>query len=391
MNGPAPTRTPPAPSGLGRVLPVASVVAAVLALVFGALWLIALNSDSVSVASDRDAVLTDARQAVLNLNTLDYHNAQAGLDLWIQSSTGSVRDEFAKNRDAYAQLVTQQKRTTTATISDAAVGELDEPLRRRQGADRGRRHGHPGGAAAERHPPADRGGDDPHRRRLEGQRTGPVADPRQRQRLTRSRLGPRSTDSRLQEVTAMSTARRRPTGSPRKPQVAGRPRTAAGSTGDSEQTAEGGLAVDERTDERTADRAPSATAETSGLDSPRSRTVSRPGARPSDDEPSPAADEPAPTAEPETGAVTDEPETSTDGELPSAPAVRSGESDPDKPESRASGLASRLRRIPLPQAPATRRGTAALLAITILLVAAAGFFAVSWGGCSSPVPRRTRP
>jgi Mce-associated membrane protein len=114
------------PSRLGRVLPVASVVAAVLALVFGALWLIALNSDSVSVASDRDAVLRDARQAVLNLNTLDYHNAPAGLDLWIQSSTGSVRDEFQKNRDAYAQLVTQQKRTTTATIADAAVGELDD-------------------------------------------------------------------------------------------------------------------------------------------------------------------------------------------------------------------------------------------------------------------------
>lgn len=115
-----------APSRLGRVLPVASVVAAVLAIVFGALWLIALNSDSVTIASNRDAVLRDARQAVLNLNTLDYHNAQAGLDLWIQSSTGSVRDEFAKNRDAYAQLVTQQKRTTTATISDAAVAELDD-------------------------------------------------------------------------------------------------------------------------------------------------------------------------------------------------------------------------------------------------------------------------
>ncbi|MDQ4118177.1 MAG: hypothetical protein M3235_14635, partial [Actinomycetota bacterium] len=86
----------------------------------------------------------------------------------------------------------------------------------------------------------------------------------------------------------MSTARRRPTGSTRRPQVAGRPRTtAAGSTGDAEQTTEGGLAVDERTDARTADRArpPSdtttGTAETpettgtSGPGSPRSRTVTR--------------------------------------------------------------------------------------------------------------------
>lgn len=118
---------PPAaePGRTTRILPVAAVVAAVLALVFGALWLIALNSDSVSIAADRDAALRDARQAVLNLNTLDYHDANAGLDLWIQSSTGSVRDEFEKNREAYAQLVTQQKRTS-ATIADGAVSELDD-------------------------------------------------------------------------------------------------------------------------------------------------------------------------------------------------------------------------------------------------------------------------
>ena len=117
----------PAPTGrrFAKALPVAAAVAAVLAVLFGVLWLISLNSDSVQIATDRDAALRDARTAVLNLNTLDYHNANAGLDLWIQSSTGSVRDEFVKNRAAYAQLVTQQKRTTKASISDAAVSELD--------------------------------------------------------------------------------------------------------------------------------------------------------------------------------------------------------------------------------------------------------------------------
>lgn len=116
---------PPAPRRLARALPVASVVAAVLALVFGALWLFALNSDTVQVAQARDEALRDARQAVINLNTLDHNDAEAGLDLWIQSSSGSVRDEFVKNRDAYAQLVTEQKRTTTATVADAAVSEVD--------------------------------------------------------------------------------------------------------------------------------------------------------------------------------------------------------------------------------------------------------------------------
>ncbi|MFP5019788.1 hypothetical protein [Pseudonocardia phyllosphaerae] len=126
--GPQDAATDPAPAGptrLARLLPIAAAVAALAAIVFGVLWLIAANSDAVQVADARDEALRDARQAVINLNTLDYHDAQKGLDLWIQSSSGSVRDEFVKNRDSYAQLVTQQKRTTAATVTDAAVTEVD--------------------------------------------------------------------------------------------------------------------------------------------------------------------------------------------------------------------------------------------------------------------------
>ncbi|TCK20312.1 hypothetical protein [Pseudonocardia endophytica] len=172
----------------------------------------------------------------------------------------------------------------------------------------------------------------------------------------------------------MSTSRRRPTGSPRRPQVAGRPRTASAGTTDAEQTAEGGLAVDERTDERTTARtapSPSETVE-APTDSPRSRTVTRPATRPSDDEAVAGTEAPESSETREISADTQ------DGGLPAAPAVRSGEAD-EKPESRSSAVLARVRRIPLPQAPATRRGTAALLAVTILLVAAAAFFAVSWG------------
>lgn len=115
-----------APDGrLVRILPPAAVVSALLALALGAMWLFALNSDAVQVSQARDEALRDARQAVINLNTLDHRDAQRGLDLWIQSSTGSVRDEFVQNRDAYAQLVTEQKRGTTAQVTDAAVSEVD--------------------------------------------------------------------------------------------------------------------------------------------------------------------------------------------------------------------------------------------------------------------------
>jgi Mce-associated membrane protein len=114
------------PDTLRRVLTVAVALAALVAVVSGVLWVLTLTSSSLALARDRDAVLVDARQAAINLNTLDYRNVNAGLDLWQQSSTGAVLAEFQQNRDQYAKLVQDSKRTTVATVPDAAVTELDE-------------------------------------------------------------------------------------------------------------------------------------------------------------------------------------------------------------------------------------------------------------------------
>ena len=109
-----------------RALAVTVVLAALAAVVLGALWALAATSGSLALARDRDAVLVDARQAAINLNTLDYRNAAAGLDLWQQSSTGQVLTEFEQNRDQYAKLVQESRRATVATVPAAAVTELDE-------------------------------------------------------------------------------------------------------------------------------------------------------------------------------------------------------------------------------------------------------------------------
>jgi Mce-associated membrane protein len=111
---------------VARALTIAVAGAALVAVVLGVLWVLTLNSAALALARDRDAVLVDARQAAINLNTLDYRNVDAGLDLWQQSSTGSVLTEFQQNRDQYAKLVQDSKRTTVATAPDAAVTELDE-------------------------------------------------------------------------------------------------------------------------------------------------------------------------------------------------------------------------------------------------------------------------
>lgn len=114
------------PDTLRRVLTLAVGLAALAAVVLGVLWVLTPTSSSLALARDRDAVLIDARQAAINLNTLDYRNVDAGLDLWQQSSTGAVLAEFQQNRDQYAKLVQESRRTTVATVPDAAVTELNE-------------------------------------------------------------------------------------------------------------------------------------------------------------------------------------------------------------------------------------------------------------------------
>ena len=98
---------------LRRALVIAVVLAALAAAAFGVLWALAATSGALKLARDRDAVLVDARQAAINLNTLDYRNAAAGLDLWQQSSTGQVLTEFEQNRDQYAKLVQESRRATS--------------------------------------------------------------------------------------------------------------------------------------------------------------------------------------------------------------------------------------------------------------------------------------
>jgi Mce-associated membrane protein len=108
-----------------RALAALVALAAVAALFFGGAWLLALNDDGLELAAEREAVLVDARQIAINLNTLDYRNVGPGLDEWERSSTGTLLDEFRANRAEYEQVVAQTKRATAATVMDAAVSELD--------------------------------------------------------------------------------------------------------------------------------------------------------------------------------------------------------------------------------------------------------------------------
>ncbi|MGH3889695.1 MAG: hypothetical protein ACRDSZ_24550 [Pseudonocardiaceae bacterium] len=118
---------------LGGPLRTATAVVAVLAMValaaagwFGVSWYRAAHDASLARGMARDAVLQDARQAMVNLNTIDHRRVQDGLTLWEQSAAGSLLGEVRTNRDNYARVITDSKTTTTARIIDGAVAALDE-------------------------------------------------------------------------------------------------------------------------------------------------------------------------------------------------------------------------------------------------------------------------
>ncbi|MDQ3154322.1 MAG: hypothetical protein M3R63_22250 [Actinomycetota bacterium] len=121
-----------APATGGGPLRIATRVVAVLVVLvllaagwFGVSWYRAAHDDAIQLAQTREAVLRDARQTAINLNTLDHTKVDEGLDLWEQSSTGTVLDELRRNREAYGTAITDARTSSTAVVVDAAVADLD--------------------------------------------------------------------------------------------------------------------------------------------------------------------------------------------------------------------------------------------------------------------------
>lgn len=107
------------------LMAVLAVAAAACAAWFGWSWYGAAHSTALAQARARDAALADAEQSVLNFNTLDYHQASAGLNLWLASSTGSLHSQLSKNLKQEISLVQSKQTVTSAKILDGAVTRLD--------------------------------------------------------------------------------------------------------------------------------------------------------------------------------------------------------------------------------------------------------------------------
>ncbi|MGK5533102.1 hypothetical protein [Streptomyces sp. URMC 129] len=102
------------------------LVAAIAATGAAFSWYDASHDDTAEFASARDDVLAAAKQGVQNLNTLDHADVEDGLDLWLDSTTGDLRDQLEEGREAFAEQVRDAESVTTAEVLSGAVTELDE-------------------------------------------------------------------------------------------------------------------------------------------------------------------------------------------------------------------------------------------------------------------------
>ncbi|ALG11079.1 hypothetical protein [Kibdelosporangium phytohabitans] len=99
-------------------------VAAVFAGWSGWMWLRSANAAD-AYADTRQEVLRVGEQGIANLTTLDYQRIDDGLDRWLESSTGTLRDSLLQSRDDSRKRLEEGKSTTVGKVVDAAVTDVD--------------------------------------------------------------------------------------------------------------------------------------------------------------------------------------------------------------------------------------------------------------------------
>jgi Mce-associated membrane protein len=84
------------------------------------------HSSSVRLARARDQVQRAGRQEIATLNTLDPRQSDAGMNRWLDATTGALRDELRRTSAQDRQKITQTQVSAEGTVTDLAVTELEE-------------------------------------------------------------------------------------------------------------------------------------------------------------------------------------------------------------------------------------------------------------------------
>lgn len=111
-------------------LKLASVAMTAAAAVFagwsGYSWYAAAHASTVTYGAARDEALAAGRTLVAELNTLDYHDVNAGLGKWLSASTGPLHDQLARTDETTKKTLAANATVATGRVVDAGLSELDE-------------------------------------------------------------------------------------------------------------------------------------------------------------------------------------------------------------------------------------------------------------------------
>jgi Mce-associated membrane protein len=113
------------PSVLTAVCAIVAVAALVFAAVAGALWWRADHGTARKIGVAREQIDTDARLAIVTVNTSDYRHPADALANWLDVSTGALHSQFSQSRSTVVRLLAQARMVTKATVLDAAVTGLN--------------------------------------------------------------------------------------------------------------------------------------------------------------------------------------------------------------------------------------------------------------------------
>ncbi|WHT21996.1 hypothetical protein N8J89_13310 [Crossiella sp. CA-258035] len=92
---------------------------------FGWGWWSASGDPGLRQAVERDSALAAGQAAVVELNTLDHRDVEAGLARWRAVATGTLLEELSQSKEQHARDIRTARTATTAKLLSAALTTVD--------------------------------------------------------------------------------------------------------------------------------------------------------------------------------------------------------------------------------------------------------------------------
>jgi Mce-associated membrane protein len=88
-------------------------------------WWSASQDDALRYAAARDEVLDTGRRLLVELNTVDFRNAEADLNKWRDATTGPLFEQLGRSRDLDLRGIQERQTVAGAGLLGVAVTDLN--------------------------------------------------------------------------------------------------------------------------------------------------------------------------------------------------------------------------------------------------------------------------